>query len=130
MAFRPRIIVAAIIAAFVPMTTIAPVFSATLLMFESSTCEWCERWHKEIGPAYPKTPYAKIAPLKRVDIDGDRPERYRSIRGIMFTPTFVLWHDGKEVGRLVGYPGEDFFWPLLGKLVRKLPASLHKQMGN
>jgi len=102
---------------------VMPANAATLLMFESSTCSWCERWHAEIGPAYPKTPYAKVAPLKRIDLDRDRPAPFRSIRGIVYTPTFVLWDKGKEIGRLVGYPGEDFFWPLLAKLILKLPTT-------
>ena len=39
-----------------------------------------------------------------------------------FTPTFVLVEDGKEIGRIEGYPGEDFFWPMLGALLDRLPA--------
>jgi hypothetical protein len=35
----------------------------------------------------------------------------------VFTPTFVLVEDGTEAGRIEGYPGEDFFWPLLAKLI-------------
>jgi hypothetical protein len=34
-----------------------------------------------------------------------------------FTPTFVLVADGREVGRITGYPGEDFFWGLLQRLI-------------
>jgi hypothetical protein len=29
--------------------------------------------------------------------------------------------NGKEVGRIRGYPGEDFFWGLLQLLLKKLP---------
>jgi hypothetical protein len=35
----------------------------------------------------------------------------------VFTPTFVLLADGVEAGRIEGYPGEDFFWPLLSGLI-------------
>ncbi len=100
-----------------------PARAAELLMFESAACEWCERWHEEIGPAYGKTRFGRIAPLRRIDIDRATPEAYRSVRGIVYTPTFVLWRRGREVGRLVGYPGEDFFWPLLERLLKKLPAA-------
>jgi len=101
----------------------APARAAELLMFESAACEWCERWHEEIGPAYPKTPYGRAAPLRRIDIDVAVPAAYRSVRAIAYTPTFVLWHRGRELGRLVGYPGEEFFWPLLERLLDKLPAA-------
>ncbi len=97
------------------------VRAAELVMFESEYCEWCERWHEEIGPIYPKTWEGRVAPLRRVDVDEEWPEDLKSIRGIRYTPTFVLMEDGREVGRLVGYPGEDFFWPLLDDLLAKLP---------
>ncbi len=41
---------------------------------------------------------------------------------ILYTPTFVVAENGREVGRIEGYPGEDFFWGRLDSLMRKLPA--------
>ena len=35
----------------------------------------------------------------------------------VFTPTFILVADGREAGRIEGYPGEDFFWGLLAKML-------------
>lgn len=97
--------------------------SAELVMFESATCSWCQRWHAEIGPIYPQTPEAQCAPLRRVDIDAARPDDLANISPIVFTPTFVLVEDGEEISRLVGYPGEDFFWPLLAQELVKLPEA-------
>ncbi|MEL6962281.1 MAG: thioredoxin family protein [Pseudomonadota bacterium] len=92
-------------------------------MFESKICEWCDAWHAEIGPIYPKTDEGKRAPLRTVDIHDARPGDLTDIDGIRFTPTFVLLaDDGNEVGRINGYPGEDFFWGLLAELMAKLPA--------
>jgi thioredoxin-related protein len=96
--------------------------AAELLMFESAICEWCEAWNEEIGPIYPKTSEGRRAPLRRVDIYDERPADLRHIEGVRFTPTFVLIDDrGAEVGRINGYPGEDFFWGLLSELLAKLP---------
>ena len=36
---------------------------------------------------------------------------------VVLTPTFVLMEDGAEAGRIEGYPGEDFFWGLLGQMI-------------
>ena len=94
--------------------------AAELVLFESDTCEWCERFHKEVGPTYPNTTESKCAPLRRVDIHDPRPDDLAHIKGIVFTPTFVLIEDGQEVSRLVGYPGEDFFWSLLDRDLKKL----------
>ncbi len=96
------------------------VSAAELVMFEAALCEWCEAWHEEIGPIYPKTAEARVAPLRRVDIDAPRPVDLAQVAPVVFTPTFVLLDDGAEVGRILGYPGEEFFWSLLGELIRKL----------
>jgi len=98
----------------------APAAAAELVLFEAADCVWCEAWDEEIGDIYPKTPEARIAPLRRVDIHDQRPTDLAAVRGVLFTPTFVLMEDGKEVGRIVGYGGEDFFWGLLGVEMKKL----------
>lgn len=94
---------------------------AELVMVEQQGCEWCEVWNRDIGPGYHQTSEGKIAPLRRVDIHDELPDDLAFIRGLVYTPTFVLVHDGREVGRILGYPGEDFFWGLLEQLVAKLP---------
>lgn len=98
------------------------VGAAELVMFESESCEWCELWHEEIGVIYAKTTEAGIAPLRRVDIEDTVPGDLTHVRGIHYTPTFVLMEDGEEVGRILGYPGEDFFWGLLGMELEKLKS--------
>ncbi len=93
-----------------------------LVMFEEQGCSWCRAWHDEIGAIYPKTAESDIAPLRRVDLHDARPDDLRHIKAIHYTPTFVLVDNGREVARLIGYPGEDFFWPLLSQMLEKLPG--------
>ncbi|UCH73279.1 MAG: hypothetical protein JSU82_13090 [Rhodospirillales bacterium] len=97
-----------------------PVRSAELVLFESSGCVWCQAWDAQIGEIYPKAPEAQIAPLRRVDIDQERPADLAELRGIIYTPTFVLMDEGREIGRITGYAGEEFFWGLLGIELKKL----------
>jgi hypothetical protein len=94
--------------------------SAELIMIESDSCEWCEIWHQEIGPIYPKTAEGKLAPLRRIDIADDIPKDLAKLRRASFTPTFILMDNGKEVSRILGYPGEDFFWGLLEEALTKI----------
>ncbi|MFZ1813535.1 MAG: thioredoxin [Rhizobiaceae bacterium] len=93
--------------------------AAELVMFEQQNCHWCEAWHAEIGPIYPKTRESQLAPLRRVDIHGTMPDDLADIDSGRFTPTFVLVENGHEIGRIRGYPGEDFFWGLLDELMHK-----------
>ena len=95
-----------------------PVSAETaLLMGEETGCLWCARWDSEIAPAYPRTDEGRAAPLRRLDIRAPVPEDVTLAAPLRFTPTFVLLDDGREVSRIEGYPGEDFFWPLLGRML-------------
>ncbi len=94
--------------------------AAELVMFESEICEWCQVWHQEIGGVYAKTPEGRKARLRRIDIDDPRPADLQFVRGIRFTPTFVLVDKGVEIGRIAGYPGEDFFWGMLDQILKRL----------
>ena len=115
------LVAAVALAAVLTATAAGSGRAATLLMFEQDYCEWCERWHEEIGVVYHKTTEGKRAPLRKVDIHSPLPEDISHIKMERFTPTFVLIDAGREVGRIRGYPGEDFFWGLLGQIIKKLP---------
>ncbi len=99
------------------------VHSAELLMLEQSGCTYCEQWDDEIGGIYSVTDEGKKAPLRRVNIHQTWPEDLSGIRKDYFTPTFVLVNNGIEIDRLRGYPGDEFFWFLLGEMLDKLPAN-------
>lgn len=92
-----------------------------LAMFEQAGCAYCIMWNNEIGPIYPKTPEGQTAPLRRFDLKDKLPDDIDLVSKPQFTPTFVLLRDGIEIDRLEGYPGEDFFWGLIGNMLQKQP---------
>jgi hypothetical protein len=92
-----------------------------LLMFERPDCVWCQRWHAEIAPAYPRTIEGSLAPLRRIDIRDQALAGAVLARPITVTPTFVLANDGREIGRILGHPGNEVFYGLLGALLKRLP---------
>lgn len=106
-----------LLALILVLTASAVQAETKLLMIEEHGCYWCGRWNKEIGPIYPKTAEGRTAPLTRVDISESPPPGVTLDKGAFYTPTFVLLVDGKEAGRIEGYPGDEFFWFLLGDLI-------------
>jgi len=91
-----------------------------LIMVETEGCEWCEAWHDQIGPVYAKTSEGKFAPLRRVELADPIPADLKNMKPVAFTPTFVVMKDGKEVGRVIGYVGDIFFFPLLDEVLVKI----------
>lgn len=91
-----------------------------LLMFQQEGCPWCARWNADVAPGYLKSSEGQEAPLERLDIHDPLPPGLTIARMPQFTPTFVLVQDGKEVGRIEGYPGADFFWGLLDQMLAKV----------
>lgn len=98
----------------------APVMAAEMVMFEQPGCAWCARFNEEIAPAWPKTEQGQRAPLRRVNIHDDIPADLTEIPVERFTPTFVLVEDGREIARLRGYPGDQFFWAIVDEMLSKL----------
>lgn len=124
-AFAPALRSAVIVTmAFVALLAVRDRSMATeLLMLEQPGCVWCKRFNEEIAPAYPKTEEGKRAPLRRVDITEDWPADLEGIRRERLTPTFILLDKGVEIARMVGYPGNEFFWGLLDDMLSKLPTT-------
>ena len=109
-----------LIAALVTLSTLAPSIAAELIVVESDDCPYCQRFHAEIGVAYPKTDEGKLAPLRLLDISQPLPKELSSVKAATVTPTFILVENNREVDRLVGYPGDEHFWFLLGEMLDKL----------
>ncbi len=108
-----------------PFTAPVSAQDMRLIIVEEDGCIYCARWKADVGTEYPITDEGRAAPLLPVDINQQPPEGYSFASRVVFTPTFVLTVDGVEVSRLEGYPGEDFFWGLLGRMIDEAlrPAS-------
>lgn len=119
----PRLLLPLVLLALLLGTAGVRAQSMELVMVEQVGCSYCAAWHREIGPAYPNTAEGHAAPLRTVMLRA-LPEDLELVSRPHFTPTFLLVSDGREVSRLEGYPGEDFFWPLLAQMIDKAQVDL------
>ena len=118
-AVRGTFLVAVILASSAAVTR-----AAELVMFHSKSCPWCAAWDRDIGKIYDKTNEARVLKLRRVDADRETDGGVKLARPVEVTPTFVIVACGREVGRILGYPGEDHFWGLLGKEIERNRTAL------
>jgi hypothetical protein len=124
--FIIRLGVLALAAVCAAIVMAAQADAAELIMFRRDGCPWCAKWDRELGPIYPKTEFNKRAPLRQVNLDHD-PDPQIVHGRIIYTPTFVLAENGKEVGRIEGYPGDEFFWVRLENLLQQSPNAAPKE---
>ena len=89
-----------------------------LVYVEQEGCIYCEIWDEEISSIYPKTTEGSIAPLMRVDI-ADYEQILISVNPVVFTPTFILTKNSKEISRIEGYIGDDLFWGMLEVMLKR-----------
>jgi thioredoxin-related protein len=94
-----------------------------LVMFRRDGCPWCAAWDRELGPIYGKTEIGQRVPIRSVDVSRLDGMKITLKSPVRFTPTFVLLDGDREIGRIEGYPGPDFFWGLLENLVSKSGAA-------
>ena len=88
-----------------------------LVYVEQQGCEYCEIWDEEIAHIYPKTREGKFAPLLRLDITNYEAEM-NYVKPVVFTPTFILTNNSKEISRIEGYIGDDLFWGMLELMLK------------
>ena len=94
-----------------------------LVMLEKEGCTWREKWNGEVGVIDNKTRHLKADALH---CDG---WTFTKLCRLIFpaeggyTPTIIDIDKGREIGRIRGYPGEDFFWGPLGKMLERLPIT-------
>jgi hypothetical protein len=98
---------------------------AALLMVDDAGCVYCRKWDREVAPGYENSDEGRAAPLVRRPIRSADVTRYPGVR---YTPTFLLLVEGREIGRIIGYPGPDLFWGEFNALFAKsgLKATPHK----
>lgn len=112
-----------LVASLLMIFSISISFAAELVMLEEDGCPWCKLWQEEVGGIYSKTEEGKLAPLRVVDIHDPLPDDLKFVVKGGFTPAFILIDNGKEIGRIRGYPGESFFWGMLSQMIDKLHKS-------
>lgn len=89
-----------------------------LMMVDQEGCVYCAAWDAEIGPGFGQSAEGKAAPLLRVDIDGPWPDGIVLDRRPSLTPTFILLRRGVELGRVEGYVGDTYFYPVLAEMMQ------------
>lgn len=92
--------------------------AAELVMYFSEDCEYSAIFDIEVAPNYPDSAVGRAALLKRIAIEDMDNTEVVLKDPVTVTPTFVLVQNGRELGRITGYPGRKHFATLVNHLVK------------
>ena len=90
-----------------------------LIMVTSDHCPSCQAWELDVGRVYDKSPYSTILPLTRVEIGSKMPGSVTFQKPVVGTPSFLIIHNGQEIGRQNGYFDAEMFWWWLSEYAAK-----------
>lgn len=108
-----------------PARTVVP---SALIMIHHKDCHFCKAFMRDIGvEKYNATNIGTALPLRVFDVS--TPEGRKAflverragrisprVRG---TPTFIIYYNNKEVGRVTGYAGKEWFYRKLNAEVKR-----------
>ena len=118
-----RVYVSSIKAVALALTLSASSQSAAansrLIMVTSDHCPYCQAWELDVGKVYDKSPYAITLPLTRVELGSKMPGGVTFQKPVVGTPTFLVIHNGQEIGRQNGYIDAEMFWWWLSEYTAK-----------
>ena len=84
-----------------------------LVFITSDHCAFCQAWERDVGHLYGSTPYAQHATLRRIDFSEIAFVLPKFKDTVVGTPTFLIFENGAEIGRIEGYQSSEmFFWAL------------------
>lgn len=88
-----------------------------LVVMEAPGCTYCTIFRRDVLPSYEASERAKEMPIRFVDINDDSAQALGLDGPIDVVPTFVVLRNNKEVGRIPGYMGPEFFYHSIYSLV-------------
>ena len=114
----------------------ASAYATEMIMFSTKTCGYCRNFLREVAPTYSDTEYAKLLPLRIISMDTKAAPKWfskaydeRRIDGISGTPTFVIFSNGNEVARLIGYGVKERWYADIKDFVNNNRKQLEESAG-
>ena len=88
----------------------SPFAETKMFMLTDERCIYCIIWEKQVGKVYNNTEISKTFPLHRMYINKVDKIKKKKIFNTDITPTFVMYKNNVEIGRISGYSNPEMFW--------------------
>ena len=88
-----------------------------LLVVEIDNCIYCGIFRRDVAPTYKGSPRGRSVPMRFVDLNAPDVDRLQLSAPIDSVPTVLVIDNGREVGRISGYVGPEFFFHSLSRIL-------------
>jgi thioredoxin-related protein len=88
-----------------------------LVVIEAPGCVYCNIFHRDVVPAYERSPRSKSVPMRFVDLNEVGINALNLARPIDSVPTVLVVKDRREVGRIPGYVGPMNFFLTIDRML-------------
>lgn len=88
-----------------------------LVVMEAPGCTYCTLFRRDVLPSYQASERAKDVPIRFVDINDEAASALGLDGPVDVVPTFVVLQNNKEIGRIPGYTGPEFFFHTMNYLL-------------
>lgn len=92
-----------------------------LVVMEAPGCIYCTIFRRDVLPDYVASPRSKELPIRFVDINDEAANNLGIDSPVDMVPTFVVLKNNKEIGRIPGYTGPEFFFHTINYLLSTAP---------
>lgn len=92
-----------------------------LVVMEAPGCTYCTLFRRDVLPSYEASPRAKDMPIRFVDVNDEAAEALGLETPVDIVPTFLVLKNNKEVGRIPGYTGPEYFFHTINYLLTSAP---------
>jgi thioredoxin-related protein len=98
-------------------TSALPDSRLELLVVEVDNCIYCGIFRRDVAPTYQGSERSRTVPMRFVDINAPDVDRLSLTGPIDSVPTVLVVENGREVGRIAGYVGPEFFFHSLNRIL-------------
>jgi thioredoxin-related protein len=88
-----------------------------LVVVEAPGCIYCHLFHRDVVPAYERSPRSKTVPMRFLDLNAQSINELTLDRPIESVPTVLVLKGRREIGRIPGYVGPMNFFLTIDRLL-------------
>lgn len=92
-----------------------------IVVVEAPGCIYCHLFRRDVWPSYETSQRARSVPMRFLDLNAEAFATLDLDGPIESVPTVLVLQRGKEIGRIPGYVGPEFFFHSIDRLLAKAP---------